>query len=231
MSTSFNDWMRHIRTGLVLLTLASAGLAGAQGDPSEVFQRLDSPDGSQSAQVTVMPCEDTGEQVTSYERLDLIDNDTGETQLIAEQVINCEGLGASGLWVRRWSDNGEFLYYTDEREGIPDGMAAGRVAPLWRLRLADMQVERLGQALLSPDGKWLAAWTQAQISVMPAEATDGTDFTLLPADLLIVEVIWLPDNSGLLTIQADAPFAGSRSAVSHIDVETMELSLLLETGN
>jgi hypothetical protein len=182
------------------------------------------------AQVTVYPCVDIGEQEASYERLELIDMATAETQFVAEQVINCGGLGGFGLWVQRWAPNADFLYYTDAREGAPDGLVVDWVPPLYRVRLDELQIERLGQARFSPDGQWLASWTQAQIGITAADSTESTDFTLMPADLLIVQVQWLPDSSGIMYVQADAPFAASRSAVTHIDLATMEQNLLLDTA-
>lgn len=201
----------------------------AAAEPT-IIQQIESPDGSQRAVVTIYPCVNIGEEEASYERLDLINDRTDETHLIAEQVINCQGVGAFGLWVRTWSANGEFLYYTDAREGVPDGMAGSWVPPLWRVQLADLQVDRLGPAQFSPNGLWIATWSPTQISIMSVDSTDQTDFGSVLTDVQIVEIVWLPDNSGLLYIQAHTPYASSRSVVTHIDLATMEQTLLLDTG-
>ena len=197
----------------------------------ETIQQRESPDGSQRAQVMVYPCTDVGGgQEYSYERLDLFDTATEGVRPIAEQVINCGGLGAYGLWVFRWSENGAFLYYTDAREGTPDGFVGGWAAPIWRAHMADLLSENLGQAQFSPDGQWLARWDQTRIGIMPLEASEATDFALLPAGLQVLNVVWLPDSSGLVYIQADVPIQSSRSALTHIDLATMTQSLLLDTG-
>jgi hypothetical protein len=231
--------------GLLLTSLGVTGNLSAQ-EPNrdkiiaavvaaaepEIIQSIDAPDGSQRAEVIVYPCVDIGEQIASYERLDLINNATAEKHLVADQVINCGGLGAYGLWVLRWSDGSAFLYYTDAREGTPDGVSVGWLPPVWRVRLADLQTERLGQALFSPDGAWLVTWDREHIRLVPTNSNKPIVLDLLSADLTIVEVIWLPDNSGLLYIQADTLLAPiSRSVVTHIDATTLTQTLLLDTGS
>jgi hypothetical protein len=199
----------------------------------ETIQRVDSPDGSQRAEVTVYPCVDIGEQEGSYERLNLIDNSTGEVSLLAEQVIYCGGLGGFGLWVQRWSGDGAYLYYTDAREGVPDGQATAWVSPLWRVQLADLAVESLGQAQFSPDGAWLALWDQTQVRIIPSagDGTTATAFDRMPAGLQMFQATWLPDSSGLLYIQADTLYGPvSRSAVTHVDLAASAQTVLLDSS-
>jgi hypothetical protein len=196
-----------------------------------IIQSIDSPDGLYTAAVTVYPCVDIGEQESSYERLDLTDTRTGEVHQIAEQIINCGGLGAFGLWILRWSENGVYLYYTDAREGIPDGMVTDWVPPLWRARVADLQLESLGQAQFSPDGQQLVEWDQTQIRIRSANTDDVFDFTLLPENLMMMQVVWLPDSSGVLYIQTDEIFQSSRSTVTHIDINAQEQTILLDKVN
>ena len=83
---------------------------------------LSSPDGKWRAEVEIYVCteiEDQGE--ISYERLSLIDIATDEQTEIAHQQINCGGLGAFGLAPLCWSADSQVLYFTDAREGVPDG--------------------------------------------------------------------------------------------------------------
>lgn len=231
-----------LRIGLLLCLCASGSLyaqdtntqdtiaAVMAASQPQIIQTYPAPDGAQRAEVTVYPCVNIGDHEAAYERLDLIDNPSGEARLVAQQVINCGGLGAFGLWVRRWSEDGAYLYYTDAREGSPDGMVGSWVPPLWRVRMADLQVEPLGPAQFSPDGTLLAAWDQAQVRVLPV-AADGNaaSFALLPADLQLAQVTWLPDSKGLLYIQADTLFGPvTRSTVTHIDLETSEQAVLLD---
>lgn len=198
----------------------------------EILQSLTAPDTLQRAEVTVYPCVDVGGLETSYERLDVIDSKTGEAHLITEQVIYCGGLGAFGLGILRWSDNSAFLYFTDGREGAPDGLVINWTPPVLRVQPGDWQIERLGAGHFSRNNLWLATWSQGKISILPTNAADGgSDFPTLPADLLIMDVLWLPDDSGVIYIQTDEPIASSRSTVTHIDIETSEQTLLLDNGD
>jgi len=65
---------------------------------------------------------------------------------------------------------------------------------------------------------------------MPSDSDESVSFDLLP-DLYFTNLVWLPDGSGLLYVQADAPFASTRSVVTHIDLESGEQSSLLDTGS
>ena len=194
-----------------------------------VLQDVEAPDGLWRAQVTSYPCVDIGEQVASYETLAIIDLRTGAAQTVAEQVINCGGLGAYGLSVRRWSD--DFLYYTDAREGVPDGLVTDWVPPLWRVQLADLEVERLGRGQFASNGTWLVTWDTVQINIMPVNAGTVSPLTPQPQNLQLLSVRWLPDNSGLIYIQADMPIMATRSTVTHIDLATMTQTVLLDTGS
>lgn len=198
----------------------------------QIIQSVPSPSGELVAEVSVYPCTDIGGgTIVAYERLDLVTPAAGESQQVAEQLIYCGGLGAIGLSVIRWSADDSYLFFTDAREGVPDGLATGWVPPLWRARLADMQVENLGSAAFSPDGMWLVTWTPTQISYMsPLESVaSAISLPLIPAELQIDRVFWLPDASGIVYVQTDMPFAPSVSTITHIDLTTMEQTILLDT--
>lgn len=242
MNKSLYTGFLQIVVGFLLLFLFVVVSAQAQ-DPDdvvatvvstaqpEIIQSVESPDGLLLSEVTVYPCTDINGQQTSYEKLELVDNTTDETHLLAEQLINCGGLGAFGLWVQRWSENNEYLYYTDAREGAPDGLAVAWVPPISRVSIADLQVNYLGQAIFSPDLLWIAAWDQEQVRIVSVETDESEAFDRIPAELQMMTLIWLPDNSGLLYIQADAPIAPVlRSTVTHIDRTTLSQTILLDTA-
>lgn len=243
MKTSLYTRLLQVLMGILLLFLMAVMAVQAQDPDDQVatlvattepqlLQSLESPDGSLRAEVTIYPCTDIGGQQTSYERLDLVDNSTGETQVVAEQTINCEGLGAFGLWVRQWSQNSEYLYYTDAREGWPDGLAVAWVPPISRVRIADVQVEYLGQAAFSSNLEWIATWDAEEVRVISTETDETEAFERTPSELQIMDVIWLPGSSGLLYIQADAPIDPvSRSTVTHIDLTTQSQTVLLDIEN
>lgn len=229
----------------ILLLVVSATMLAAQDEPTPdpliaavmqasepvVLQTFDIGSSSYSATVTVYPCVEIGSQELSYERLDVINRATNETTLVAEQLINCGGLGGFGLSVIHWSENGEFLYYTDAREGVPDGLVTRWVAPIYRVQLTDLQIERFGFARFSFNRQQLLAWTETDITVISTNDATETVYPVQPANLTLIDVMWLPDASGILYIQSDSPIAGSRSTVTHIDLETGEQTVLLDTAN
>jgi hypothetical protein len=202
---------------------------------SELIQTVTSPDGVLQAEVVVFPCVDIGNDlVMSYEQLNLVNPLTDESQVVTDQLIQCGGLGGFGLSIRFWTNNSEYLFFTDAREGVPDGLSGGWIPPLWRVDVSTMHIERLGQARLSPSMRWLAIVDSTQISVMQVDATERSNFLLTPDGMRVTTLVWLPDESGLIYLQADGDInmspVSTRSTVTHIDIEMSEQVLLLDTG-
>lgn len=83
------------------------------------------------ATITVYPCVDMDDgQEMSYERLDITDIRAEEITLVAEQLISCGGLGAYGLFITHVTEDASYVYFTEAREGSPDGLATGWTRPL-----------------------------------------------------------------------------------------------------
>lgn len=196
-----------------------------------VLQQVDSPDGAWQAVVTQYPCiyiDDVGERL-SYERLDIVDSSSDTVLLVAEQIINCQGLGAYGLAVRHWSGSGAYLYFTDAREGQPDGMASAWTPPIARYVVETASIEHLGQAALSMDGQWMATWAEDGIRLLATDSTEPNLYELMPADLQVIQVVWLPDSSGLIYVQADVAMGSvGRSTATHLDIATETQTILLD---
>lgn len=243
MITNFRRMTRPAGLLVLLLSLCITGVSAYAQEAADVIalvtaatepqtlQRLDSPDGTLYAEVIVYPCVDIGEQVASYEQLFVTNTETGETRQVAEQVISCGGLGAFGLLADRWSESGEFLYYTDAREGVPDGDGAGWAPTLWRVRLDDLQVEALGIGWFSPNGQWLVVWNSERIRVMPPDGGDTADYTLMPDAMRLTNVNWLPDSTGIVYIQGNMFGESPRSAVTHIDIAQSKQTVLFSSDS
>jgi hypothetical protein len=105
-----------------------------------------SPDGKWKAEVVIYDCtpvdapNEGGPEENSFEQLVLTNVQEGTQQVVDTQLINCGGLGAFGLEGLEWSEDSRYFYYTDAREGVPDG-AGEWTRPVWRLEAATMAIE------------------------------------------------------------------------------------------
>jgi hypothetical protein len=57
----------------------------------------------------------------SYEQLNLLEVATQKQTEVMHQQIYCGGLGAYGLAALCWFADSQLLYFTDARQGVPDG--------------------------------------------------------------------------------------------------------------
>jgi hypothetical protein len=172
-------------------------------------------------------------QPMSYEVMTIRDTtDSGtEAQIVAEQVIYCGGLGAFGLGFLRVSADSRYIYYTDAREGVPDG-GGFWLRPVIRLDTEDLTSENLGGGAFSMDSSMLATWQSQQPVLMiynTQEAEPLATFEVTDDHILLHQLFWLPDSSGVITVEAD-DFMATSSVVSFIDIETLEKTTILETG-
>lgn len=195
----------------------------------EVIQTWPSSDGQWEATVTAYACTAVGEDdaLMAYEMLEVTDLESGERTVAAEQLIHCQGLGAVGLEIVRWPGN--YLYYTDAREGQPDG--AGYWLPfIYRVDLTDMSVTSLGGGVFSMHGGLFAAWAWETNTLTVWDTQNGeavATFEAYDPDMQLANLAWLPDDSGLLYFQADAPYMPTKSNVVHVDLAKGEQALLL----
>jgi hypothetical protein len=153
----------------------------------------------------------------AYEEL-ILSNDT--SAFIADrQLINCSGLGASGLAGRFWSPNSRYFYYTTAREGVPEGCDQFWAPPLSRVDLRDQTVQYIGIGELSPDGKLIGAWQDAYLLLLPVEAESGTLVDLPYPDQQLGALVWSPTSSALTFIQdrSFCPASGSSVFVLSLD--------------
>lgn len=197
------------------------------GSEALIYQTFPSPDERLQAEIIIYDCTVVDELGSfSYESLELIDVETGERQRIGEQLISCGGLGTFGLLVLRWSDDSRFLYYTDSREGVPDGWGGNGLRSIYRVDVESMQTERFREAAFSPDGHWIVVYDQESIILNSTDGSQRIDFPFTEPDLWLTNLIWLPDSSGVLAIVADQPFLSTTSMVILIDIRNLSQSVL-----
>lgn len=195
----------------------------------QVLQVMPSPSGAVEAVITRYPCAAVGlDSDMAYERLDLRDTATGALTVVTDRLIACGGLGAYGLAITRWTEDERYLYFSDGREGTPDG-AAALYEPLWRAAAADGRVEALANGRIAPNGAWVVLWGQDSITLLPlsADLIAGRRFELAPDALSLTELVWLPDSSGVVYFQTDNVNLPLTSAVTLLDVATGVQRVLL----
>lgn len=121
--------------------------------PPVVAQSLPSPDGKWTAEILQYPCTQLRANEGGYpDAYEILRVGGGE---IASQHYWCGGQGAYGFEAKFWTPDSRFFYYTDAREGWPDGGYPWR-RPISRYDTVTGQSETLGLAVFSPDGQKIA---------------------------------------------------------------------------
>jgi hypothetical protein len=169
--------------------------------PPRVMQSLTAPDGRWQAEVIQYVCTDLAGQESpwSYEQMILRSGAGADSLTVEAQTIQCGGLGAFGLAGKFWSADSRFFYYTNAREGWPDGGYPWR-RPLSRYVLAARRAEILDLAVPSPDerrvagvqGDALAVWDLSSGAATVLPPPEG-----MPEGAWINALAWSPDGRTL----------------------------------
>jgi hypothetical protein len=165
----------------------------------------------------------------AYEQLRLVQVSSGEEVIVASQLRYCGGLGAVGLDGLFWSPNSLYFYYTDAREGVPDGCGYWE-RPNIRVDTIHREVERLGGGPVSPDRSKLVTWVGQELV---AWDVDGGETARVPAaapDSGAGPIAWSPDSESLVYVQSASycPLSG-KSYVVRVDWSELRQTLLLES--
>lgn len=190
---------------------------------------LPAPDESKRAEVVVYDCAPVGEETRALEILRIVEPATGTEYQLASQALSCGGLGAFGLEPLAWGASGRFFWYTEAREGGPDGACRPWVRPVVRVDLADWSQTTLEQAVASPDGTQVAGWLNGELVVY---ALDGGERGRVAPAALPPQVgppAWSPDGAAIAYIQYTS-FCGETagdSAVVLVDATTFASRVLL----
>lgn len=190
--------------------------------------RYPSPDGAWEARILIYDCTDLGEgAVIARDELWLTRLDDGSDHLVAEQMQWCGGLGAAGLDGRGWSRESGYFYFTDARDGFPDGCGYWET-PLLRVEAATQAVTALGFAYPEPGGTRLAAWQARDLVVW---AIDGEATVRVTADVAAANlgpVVWSPDGTALVYSQYDSYCTLSGLHLRHVDLTDGSTTAVLD---
>jgi hypothetical protein len=198
-----------------------------------LYQTYPSPDSKWQAKVIIYDCikADGLEAEIAYEQLNLIQAANGEARTVDSQLRFCQGLGAFGLIGRFWSPNSRFFYYSDAREGGPDGGCAYWEPPLFRLDTTLMSKETLGMGSLSPDGKKLATWQGQELVISDIDTGESGRIPAIATDANIGPIAWSPDSQAFVYLQNTSicPSSSDKSYVTRVDLPEFKQTLLLES--
>lgn len=153
----------------------------------KVYRSYHSPDGKWLAQIIQFPCTKVRTEPESwpdaYEILRINDQEVGSVYYF------CGGQGAYGFEGKFWTPDNRFFYYTDAREGWPDGGYPWR-RPISRFDTATGKRETLHIAEFSPDRQRIAGGQGTDLVVWEVYGETVRHFSGLPAGQKPFGVIW-----------------------------------------
>jgi hypothetical protein len=194
-----------------------------------VLNSYPSPDKQWRVDVVTYDCVDVGKGGPyGYEQLKLVDVAGGKEQVVADQLRSCQGIGAYGLGGLFWSSNNLYFYYTDAREGEPDGCGQYWLRPISRVDTASFKTEQLGGGTRSPDGEKLAVWQGRELVIWDLGGKEigraAALFEYEPG-----AIAWAPDNQSLVYLQYESPCLLGKTAVVRLDGVDSKPLLVLES--
>jgi hypothetical protein len=188
-----------------------------------------SPDEQLQVELLRSDCTPMGADEMAYEQLRLQPAGGGETQLLADQLLFCGGLGAFGLEGLYWSSDSRYFFYTTAREGQPDGGCGPWRRPIVRVDVIDGGREELAEGTSSPDGALTASGVGQDLAVW---GRDQADILRVPAEVpraYTGPIAWAPDGQSLVYLrwQSFCP-SYERSYLVRLDLPAGEQSVLLD---
>lgn len=159
-----------------------------------VFQSMPSPDGRHLAEVILHDCariQPPPESTYAFEQLRI------DSHIIEIQFLQCGGLGGGGLGGHFWSRDSRFFYYTNAREGWPDGGYPWR-RPISRYDTTTGHTAKLGLATYSPTGAHIAGEQDGSLVVWEVEGDGEVRFVSPDDPGWINWLVWSPDSRALV---------------------------------
>lgn len=200
--------------------------------PSRVHSSFPSPDGQWRAEVVIYDCVQLQGNIdtNAVERLKLIGiNNETETN-IESVLLACGGVGAGGLGGLLWSPNNRYFYYTDAREGYPDGGCGYWARPIKRVNVESQKVEAIGGGHISPDKRKLAFWQDKELVIWDLDEGEMARVPATMPEAFGSQIAWSPDSQSLVYLQTELDCVPSGySYVTRLDLSGMVQTLLLES--
>jgi hypothetical protein len=192
-----------------------------------------SPDQKWRTEIIIYDCVQLdGGDKNAYEQLKLIQMSNGTEQVIDSQLQYCSGIGAYGLGGLFWSPNSRYFYYTDAREGVPDGGCWHWERSIYQLDVVTQKTVLLGGGPLSRDKTRLAIWQAEDLVIWDLDKGElGRVAAAIPG-VMIGPISWSPDSQSLAYLQAESPsgcLPSDKSYLIRFDISNLEQNILLES--
>lgn len=197
-----------------------------------LYASYPSPDGSLRAEVLIHDCAPVADgQEYAYDVVQLVDAASGETRFIDGQLQACGGLGAFGLAGLFWSPSGRYFYYTEAREGVPDGCGYWS-RPISRVDVTDRTTVDLGGGPISPDGARLAVWEERDLVVHEIDGGEVGRVVAASPQSALGPIVWSPEGDALVYVQAAmfcVPGQSGATSVVRVEVPALTSEILLRS--
>lgn len=202
----------------------------AAGQP-KVYASYLSPDERWRAEVILYDCAQVFEvDANAYEQLKIIRVNDGMERVVADQLRFCGGLGAYGLGGLFWSPNSRYFYFTDAREGVPDGSYCYWERPLNRVDVKSGSVIPFSPGPLSPDKTMMAIWQKDDVVLWSLDSGEIARVPVAIPNAAIGTIAWSPVGQALIYLQtASDCYPFGKSYIVRLDIPNLKSVLLLES--
>jgi hypothetical protein len=204
----------------------------AAGEPALLESHL-SPDRRWRVDIVAYPCGRVGASAgeAQVEQAILVEVATGSEAVVQSQVASCgQGLGAAGLEGLFWSPDSRLFYYTNARDGVPDGGGGA----CWEPPLLALNVERLTVAPIagiwarSPAGDQLAFGEGRDLVLQDLDGHHAARTPLHDPDAALCRILWSPAGEAIYYLQAAVPGEPGPFSLVLADPTSSNPTLLLE---
>src|SRR5688572_20540872 len=132
--------------------------------------------------------------IIAYEQLKLVNLSDGTEKIVEDLLLNCDGVGAFGFDGLYWSPSNRYFYFSDWREGTPDGGCGNYLSlPIYRLDTVTQEIITIGGSQISPDRTKLGMWEGKEIVIWDLDKGEIARIQGLAANFINGAIAWSPE--------------------------------------
>ena len=168
----------------------------------------------------------------AYEQLKIVNLSNGAEKIVEDILLNCDGVGAFGFDGLYWSPSNRYFYYSDWREGTPDGGCGNYLSlPIYQLDTLTQEIITIDGNHISPDQTKLAMWQWQKNEIVIWDLDKGEIARVrgLMPNLVNGEIAWSSDGQSLAYLQTtfDCALDYGTTYVTRLDLAEMTQTLLI----